>query len=62
MFHLISKYCTWFSKYFYMFLIVQWNLLKEYLVSTYSWIISTPHPVPVYTSCTQTNPDSKYLV
>ena len=30
--------------------------------STYSWIVSTPHSVPVYTSCTSTNPDSKYLV
>ena len=30
--------------------------------STYSWIVSTPHSVHVYPSCTQTNPDSEFLV
>ena len=29
-------------------------------VNAYSWIVSTPHSVPVYTSC-KTNPDSKYF-
>ena len=28
--------------------------------STHSWIVSTPHSVPVYTSCTLTNFDRKY--
>ena len=37
------------------------TLIVSTWFSTYSWIVSTPHSVPVYTSCTLTNPDSKYI-
>ena len=31
---------------------IQWNLLVSTWFSTHSWIVNTPHSVPVYTSCT----------
>ena len=42
-------------------LLVSGTCLVSTWFSTYSWIVSTPHSVPVCISCTLTNPDSKYL-